>query len=41
MVQESGDDWRTLDRIWISNGETNGHARVEIRVKLEEASHEG
>ena len=40
MVQESGDDWRTLDNIWISNGDSNDHARVEIRLEFEEVSHE-
>ena len=37
-VRESGDDWQTLDTIWISNGNTNDRARVEIRLELEEAA---
>lgn len=36
MVQESGGDWQTLDHIWISNGDTNDRARVDVRVELEE-----
>ena len=36
MVRKSGDDWQTLDTIWISNGEKNDLARVEIRVEFEE-----
>jgi len=40
MVQESGDDWRILDRIWISNGTTSKLARVEIRLELQEVDHE-
>jgi hypothetical protein len=36
MVRRSGDDWHTLDTIWISNGKTNDRARVEIRVEFEE-----
>ena len=40
MVEKSGHDWHTLDRIWISNGDKNHHARVEIRLELEEVSDE-
>ncbi len=40
MVQESGDSWKTLDNIWISNGKSNDQARVEIRVQFEEENHE-
>jgi hypothetical protein len=40
MVQESGDDWHTLDTIWISNGVTNDPARVDIRLEFQEVDHE-
>ena len=40
MVQKSGDTWKTLDHIWISNGKSNDQARVEIRVQFEEEYHE-
>ncbi len=40
MVQESGDDWQTLDRIWISNGATNDRARLDIRLEIMEVNHE-
>ena len=40
MVQESGDEWQTLDSIWISNGDSNNRARVDIRLEFEEVSHE-
>ena len=41
MVQESGDDWKTLDDIWISNGKTNNRARLQVRLQFEEEYHEG
>lgn len=31
-VHEVGADWQTLDKIWISNGQTNSVARVQARV---------
>ena len=39
-VRESGDDWHTLDTIWISNGKTDDRARVELRLELEEVTDE-
>jgi hypothetical protein len=38
-VQKCG-EWRAVDRIWISNGRTNGIATVEICLELEEAPDE-
>ena len=40
MVQEDGKDWKTLDHIWISNGQTNDYARLDIRVEFQEVHHE-
>jgi hypothetical protein len=40
MVQKSGDGWQTVDTIWISNGETNTEARVQIRVEFAEVDNE-
>ena len=40
MVQESGDEWQTLDNIWISNGDSNSRTRVDIRLEFEEVSYE-
>jgi hypothetical protein len=36
-VHESGDGWRELATIWLSNGERDLKARVEIFIELEEA----
>lgn len=33
-------EWRLLDTIWISNGNENARARVEMRVELEETADE-
>jgi hypothetical protein len=38
-VQRSGEDWQTLDKIWISNRGKNARATVEIKVEFEELSH--
>lgn len=35
-VHKIGDDWKTLDEIWISNGERNDRARVQARVNWAE-----
>ena len=35
-VRRSGDDWQTLDTIWISNGKTNHTARIELRTAFDE-----
>ena len=35
-VHKSGDEWQTMDQIWISNGETDIKGRIEIRVELEQ-----
>ncbi len=39
-VRQSADDWHTLDTIWISNGKRNHHAKVQIRLELEEVQDE-
>ena len=39
-VQQSGADWEHLDTIWISNGQHNDKAQVELRVELEEVDYE-
>ena len=41
MVHENGDDWQTLERIWISNGVTNDFARIDVKLEFEEVHHEG
>ena len=35
-VQENGSGWHQLDRIWLSNGDSDIPARVEIRLMLDE-----
>ena len=35
-VQESGEEWKQVDSIWISNGERHARVRVEMRVQLQE-----
>ena len=35
-VQESAEGWKTLDTIWISDGEKNFLGVVELKVELEE-----
>lgn len=35
-VHKAGDDWKTLDTIWISNGRKNSVARVQARLSWEE-----
>lgn len=40
MVQESGEGWKTLDTVWLSNGDEDLKARVEIRLELCEAQTE-
>ena len=40
-VHEIGGDWKTLEEIWISNGNETCKARVQVRVNLEESNHEG
>ncbi|MCA9795514.1 MAG: hypothetical protein KC910_27085 [Candidatus Eremiobacteraeota bacterium] len=39
-VLRSGDDWQTLETIWISNGTHTTHARVQSRLVLEPAYQE-
>jgi hypothetical protein len=34
-VQRDSSDWHTLDTLWLSNGEEDIKARVEVRVSLE------
>ena len=31
-VHKVGEDWQTLDTIWISNGKKNSVARVQARL---------
>ncbi|MCH8253151.1 MAG: hypothetical protein IID36_11925 [Planctomycetes bacterium] len=38
-VIRSGDDWQTLDTIWLSDGRTNEKAEVQIRLELGEIKH--
>lgn len=38
-VHEPG-KWQTLDLIWVSNGEKNLRATLEMRVELREPNHE-
>jgi len=33
-VQKDGDDWQRLDTVWLSNGERDDGAQVEIRLRL-------
>jgi hypothetical protein len=35
-VMKSGDDWKFLERIWLTDGEQSRHANVEYRVELAE-----
>ncbi|MGE0434905.1 MAG: hypothetical protein AB7K09_10975 [Planctomycetota bacterium] len=35
-VHENNGDWKLVDNIWISNGENDCKARVELHVKLGE-----
>lgn len=39
-VHEIGGDWKTLDVIWIGDGEKTGKARVQARVHFEEPNDE-
>jgi len=34
-VTESGEDWRTIDQIMLSNGDSQTSVRVEIKMSLE------
>jgi hypothetical protein len=33
-VQKTGDDWRELGQLWISNGEQDGKGRIEVKLAL-------
>ena len=33
-VRESGDGWAHLGDVWLSDGQTDGGARLEYRVRL-------
>lgn len=35
-VMKSGDDWKFLETIWLTDGEKSIHARVEYKVELGE-----
>ena len=37
-VLEEGKGWRELDRFWLSNGQSQELARIEIRISWEEFS---
>ena len=34
MVQRSGDDWQTVDEIWISDGADSDRAKVQMRTRF-------
>lgn len=34
---QSEEDWRTIDQIMLSNGDSQTPVRVEIKMKLEQA----
>ena len=34
-VHRSGDAWQTLDQIWLSNGQADGRATIQIRIELQ------
>ena len=34
MVGRSGDDWQTVDEIWISDGTSNDRAKVRMRTRF-------
>lgn len=34
-VHKTGDDWKVLDKLWISDGNTDGMGRIEARLVLE------
>lgn len=36
-VERSGDEWRELGQVWVSNGADDCQGRIEIRLELEEA----
>ena len=36
-VLENGADWKTLETIYISNGQGHDRAKVEMRVELVDA----
>jgi len=36
-VHEIGDDWKTIDTIWISNGNKTCQAGVQVRVEMEKS----
>jgi len=33
-VQESGEDWKEISKIWISNGHDDCKGRIEMRIRL-------
>lgn len=37
-VQQDGNDWHTLDRVWLSNGKKDLGAKVQIRLRLAPAT---
>lgn len=39
-VQESGQDWEELDRIYVSDGEHHRQVSVQMRLELEEVKNE-
>lgn len=34
-VEKSGNDWKRLDTVWLSDGKTQRRVHVEIKLKLE------
>ncbi|HJN10027.1 MAG TPA: hypothetical protein QF564_15175 [Pirellulaceae bacterium] len=33
-VQESGEQWKEISKIWISNGNNDCKGRIEMRIRL-------
>ena len=33
-VQESGEEWKKISNIWISNGQDDCKGRIEMRIRL-------
>ena len=39
-VHRSGDDWKTVSKLWISNGEEDGPGQIQVRIELEDPGDE-
>jgi hypothetical protein len=40
-VQESGEAWKTLSSLWISNGQEDIKGRIDVRVRLTKSGTQG